>query len=245
MAFPVPGTATRSDRFVRFIIAFLWAIIGVSVVLAISIALLPQQAFLAVSNYLQIIAGVSGALICLGIYHRNRRTAYLLLAAGAFILWTLSNIAWYVIVLLGHRTEVFPGPVDIGIIVSILIFAATFRLGFAPTWDGLMWRWGLFSLFLIVPAIAFLTLGPTGATGMILIYYLSCSHLVNSGLSHGLRSRPLILTGTLLFVIAFLIYPIREAFFLSSPLLSVIGTFVSAGFALITLGLLSLTLTRS
>jgi hypothetical protein len=245
MSIPVPATTPKPDRFVRFIKTFLWAIIGLSVVLAISIALLPQQMFLAVSNYLQIIAAVSGALLCLKYSFRNGQNAYLLLAACAFMLWAVSNIAWYVIVLLGHRPEVFPGLVDIGIIVSILIFAAAFRHGFAPAWDGLIWRWGLFALFLIVPTIAFLTIGSTEATGMILLYYLACSLLVISGLSHGLRSRPLILAGTLLYVIAFMIYPVREAFFASSPFLSIIGTFVSAGFALITLGLLSSTLTRS
>ena len=49
------------------------------------------------------------------------------------------------------------------------------------------------------------------------------------------------LVGTILFAIAFMVYPIRETFFLVNPYLNLIGVFVIAGFSLIVLGLVPAT----
>ena len=51
----------------------------------------------------------------------NRPTCYLLYAAGALGIWAASNIAWYFNIVLGQRSDVYPGLIDMGIIASILI----------------------------------------------------------------------------------------------------------------------------
>ncbi|PKL58873.1 MAG: hypothetical protein CVV34_00665, partial [Methanomicrobiales archaeon HGW-Methanomicrobiales-5] len=72
-----------------------------------------------------------------------------------------------------------------------------------------------------------------------LLYFFACSSLIITGLNHSLREYPKILAGLLLFAITFMIYPLREMFFVANPVLPVIGTFVAAGFSLIVIGLFS------
>jgi hypothetical protein len=69
-----------------------------------------------------------------------------------------------------------------------------------------------------------------------MLYFFACSSLLIIGFNHSLLNHPLILAGTLLFAIAFMIYPIRETFFLANPYMNVIGTLVTAGFCLIVIG---------
>ena len=72
---------------------------------------------------------------------------------------------------------------------------------------------------------------------MTFLYFIACGSLILIGLIHSLSDYPAILAGTLLFAIAFMVYPVRETFFLVNPYLNLIGVFVIAGFALIALGL--------
>ena len=96
--------------------------------LAYAIVFLSSRAFLAVSNYLQIITAIAGTLVFVYLYHRYGRQDYLLYAAGAFGLWGASNIAWYVNIILGRRNEVFPGLIDIGMIASIFLLTIAYQL---------------------------------------------------------------------------------------------------------------------
>ncbi|PKG31182.1 hypothetical protein, partial [Methanoregula sp.] len=50
---------------------------------------------------------------------------------------------------------------------------------------------------------------------------------------------PLVTIGSFLFALAFAIYPLREMYMVSAPVLSVIGPVLCAGFALIVIGLFS------
>ena len=65
----VPATASK-DTLIRIITGIFCAILGVSVVLALAIVFLSSRAFLAVSNYLQIIIAIAGALVFVYLYYR-------------------------------------------------------------------------------------------------------------------------------------------------------------------------------
>ncbi|MCX6697019.1 MAG: hypothetical protein NTV84_05560, partial [Methanoregula sp.] len=98
---------------------------------------------------------------------------------------------------------------------------------------------GILAFTLIVPLAILITRGISLPTLMTSLYFFACGSLLIIGLIHSLGEYPLILTGTLLFSIAFMIYPIRETFFLTNPYLNVIGVFVFSGLSLIVLGLIT------
>ncbi len=213
-------------------------ILASAVMLALLILLLPQQVFLAMSNYLQIITALVGAAAIGYLYFRCRSHGLLPYAAGAFALWGISNIAWYVSVAMGMRALVFPSLIDIGIIASILILMTAYQNGLPrkPAVPHIMI--GILVLVIIIPGGIILTAGLSVATFVTFLYFFACGSLIITAISRGLPGQPFIFVGTLLFAIAFLIYPVRELFFSTNPLLSVIGTFVAAGLALIVLGII-------
>ena len=106
------------------------AILGVAIALALGIILLPSGVFLAISNYLQVLTAFAGAVVFLFAYYRYGKPDCLLYAAGAFGLWGVSNIVWYVNTLLGRRNEVFPGLIDIGMIAAIFILTIAYQHAF-------------------------------------------------------------------------------------------------------------------
>ena len=91
---------------------------------------------------------------------------------------------------------------------------------------------------IIVPVAIIITHGFTLQTAMTFLYFFACGSLIITGLIHSLGDYPFILAGTLLFAVAFMIYPVRETFFLSNPFLNMIGVMVFAGFSLIVLGII-------
>ena len=58
-----PHSPQNPDTSARLISGIFRTILGVAVVLAICILFLPSETFLAISNYLQIIAAIGGALV--------------------------------------------------------------------------------------------------------------------------------------------------------------------------------------
>ena len=97
---PAFSSGSRNLPALNLITGFFWIIIGAAVLLALMILLLPDKIFLALSNYLQIIAALAGALVLLYVWHREGGPEYLLYAAGALGLWGVSNIVWYVNILI-------------------------------------------------------------------------------------------------------------------------------------------------
>ena len=239
MTAPV-GTSpsSSSDIPLRIISGIFWAIIGIAIVLALAIVLLSSNVFLAISNYLQIIAAIAGAIAFVYAYYRYGRPDCLLYAAGAFGLWGASNSAWYVNTILGRRNEVFPGLIDIGIIASILILTVAYQHAFPRKRVAGKILLGILAFAFIVPLAILITTGISLPTLMTFLYFFACGSLLIIGLIHSLGEYPPILPGTLLFAIAFMIYPIRETFFLVNPFLNVIGVFVFSGLSLIVIGLI-------
>jgi hypothetical protein len=222
---------------VRLISGIFWMILAAAVMLALLILLLPQQIFLAISNYLQILAALGGALAIYYMYLRCGRQDVLPYAAGAFALWGISNIAWYVNVAMGLRADVFPSLIDMGIIASILALMAAYQNGLPKKPCAPRTLAGLLVLVLIIPAAIILTVGFTVPALVTFLYFFACGSLIITALYRTFHHQIFIFAGTVLFAIAFMIYPVREMFFPANPLLSVIGTFVTAGLALIVLGL--------
>jgi len=219
---------------------FFWAILGAAVVLALMILLLPDKVFLAISNYLQIITAIAAALVFLYFWYRNGRPEHLLYAAGAFGLWGISNIVWYVNILMGLRNEVFPSLIDMGMIASIFVLSIAFQKGFPRKQIAPHILLGILIITLVIPFGVLVTQGISAPGLVTLLYFFACGSIIITGLNHSLMEYPKILIGMLLFALTFMIYPLREMFFISNSILPVIGTFVSAGFSLIVIGLLSI-----
>jgi|WetSurMetagenome_2_1015567.scaffolds.fasta_scaffold21316_4 hypothetical protein len=234
---PLFSAANPRDTPITIIMWIFRAIFGAAVLLALMILILPDQLFLAVSNYIQIIAAIAGALVFLYLWHRYGRKDFLLYAAGAFGFWGIENILWYVNILLGQRNILFPSMIDLGMIASIVILTAAFWIGFSkktsPNIPLLV-----IVLSLLIPLWIIITQGAGAASLVTLLYFCACGSLVAVGLFRSIQDSPLVLAGILLFALAFMIYPLREQFFTTMPVLNAIGTFVSAGFALIVLGVL-------
>ncbi len=235
----LPGPDATTDVPSRLLTGIFWGFLGVAVVLALSILAIPGTTFLTISNYFQILVAIAGALTLVFLYNRAGQPGYLLYAAGALGLWGASNIAWYVNVLFGRRSEVYPGLIDMGIIASILILGIAYQHAFSRRQVSPRVLLGILAVMLITPVAIIATSGVTSQTLVTLLYFFGCASLIVTGLNHSLQSHPFILAGTLLFALAFMIYPIRETFFLTSSFLNIIGTFVIAGFSLIVLGFIA------
>lgn len=219
--------------------------LAVSICLAIAIPALNGEIFLAISNYFQLIAAVLGTVTCLVLWYQEGKAKHFLYAAGAFGIWAISNAAWYVGVYFGMRSLVFPSLIDMGFLAFMFLLASAFQMEFPRSRISPKISLGLLILILITPIVILLMKGITAATMMIFLYFFFAAALLVIGLAHSLRERPALLAGALLYCIAFTLYPLRESLIVSSPYLSVIGTFVTASFSLIILGFLSCTCVKT
>lgn len=234
----------RDGRFVNRIAGFFWAVLAAAVVLALLILVLPGPVFLAISNYLQILTAMVAAAEFLYLWKKERGQEYLLYAAAALGLWGISNIAWYGLVIFGKRTEVFPGIIDLGMIAAILLLAIAFRKGPASKQTPPLILIGTGIVCLLIPTGVVVTAGISAASLVTFLYFIACEFLIVTALDHTPAGHPKIGIGAFLFALAFMLYPLREIFLVTNPALSVIGTFVSAGFALIVIGTLEAGLHR-
>ena len=238
---PISPAGFRESPVLYRIAGFFWAGLGAAVVLALMILLLPDMVFLAISNYLQIFVAIAAALVFLFFWHRDGRQEYLLYTAGAFGLWGISNIAWYVNILMGLRNEVFPSLIDMGMIASIFVMSLAIQKGFPRKQIAPLILLGILIISLVIPLGVLVTAGVSAPALVTLLYFFACGSLIITGLNHSLMNYPKVLAGILLFALTFMIYPLREMFFITNPVLPVIGTFVAAGFSLMVIGLLSIT----
>lgn len=239
MVNPFLTSGSRHDLYLNRVTGFFWTILGVAVVLALTILFLPNQLYLAISNYLQILTAIAGAIVLLSAWFRYGRQEYLLWAAGAFALWGISNIAWYMNVLMGLRNAVFPSLIDIGIIASIFVLAIALWKGIPARKIGLSALSGVLVIVLVIPLGVIAVQGPGMPSLVALLYFISCGCLVIAALNRSPRACPHLFAGSLLFALAFMVYPLREMFFITNPVLNVIGVMVFAGFSLIVIGTLA------
>jgi len=212
--------------------------LGIAAALALAFFIVPSSQYLSVSNYLQIITAFTGSAVFLWLYFRHGRGTGLLYATGAFALWGVADIAWYAAVLLGVGTITFPSLIDMGFVAAILLLSSAYNRIYPRKQVRGQILLAVLLLMLVVPLAILATGGITDKALMILLYFFACGSLIITGLNHSLPEHPMALAGTLLFALSFMIYPLRETFFSGNPYLSVIGTFVAAGFSLIVLGIL-------
>ena len=91
---PQTPAGTPGDRAVFLITLLFRAVLAAAVILALTILLLPGPAFLAFSNYLQIVAAIAGALAFLFFWNLSGHKEAFLWAACGLGLWGIANIAW-------------------------------------------------------------------------------------------------------------------------------------------------------
>jgi len=226
------------DSTISVISGLFGGFLGIAAALSLALVIVPSGQFLSLSNYLQILAAFSGAVVFCYYYLRHGGGPGLLWAAGAFALWGIANVAWYAAVFFGVGTFTFPSLIDMGFIASILLLSSAYnRIHPRKQVKGPVLLALLF-LMLVVPLAILATGGITDQGLMILLYFFACGSLIITGLNHSLADHPAALAGTLLFAISFMAYPIRETFFAGNPYLTILGPFVAAGFSLIVLGLI-------
>jgi hypothetical protein len=233
-----PVACTRRPTH-KVIYGFFWGMLGASAVLALLILLLPGSVFLAISNYLQILAALFAMVAMITSRLRCGTPVACIYAGAGFGLWGIANIAWYLNVAAGMRSLVFPSIIDLGMIASFLVLAIAFRTGFPGVQVSPHIRSGILGVCIIIPAAVIVMAGLSAATIVTFAYFLACGAFLTIGLQHSLAKNPKLLIGSLLFAVTFMIYPLREMFFADNPVLPVIGTFVTAGFSLMVIGWLS------
>jgi hypothetical protein len=233
----IPAECHNIPLLTRFT-GFFYGALGAAVVLALMILLLSDKVFLALSNYLQILTAIAASCVFLYLWYRCGKKKFHLFAAGALGLWGIANIAWYVNILLGLRNAVFPSLIDAGMIASLLLLAVAFRDGLPEKPVGKTVSGAIFVGCLLIPAGVIALAGVSASSLVTLLYFIACGSLVVTSLDRALGF-PEVLAGSFLFAVTFMIYPLREMFLVTNPFLSVIGTFVSAGFALIVIGLMA------
>jgi hypothetical protein len=206
--------------------------------LAIALLIIPSKQYVSLSNYLQILAAFSGAAVFCYYYLRHEGGPGLLWAAGAYALWGIVNVAWYAVVLFGAGTFTFPSLIDMGFVAAILLLSSAYNRLYPRKPVRGQFLLALLFLMLVVPLAILATGGITDPALMILLYFFVCGSLIITALNHSFSEHPAALAGTILFAIAFMVYPIRETFFAGNTVLTVLGPCVAAGFSLIVLGLI-------
>ena len=237
---PHPPAGCPGDQALYRITLLFRAILAVSIAFALMILLIPGPAFLAISNYVQILAAIAGSLVFLYCWSRCGHRESFLWAACGLGLWGIANILWYVNVLSGLRALVFPSLIDLGMIASFFLLAVAFRKGFPGEDATPVLRKGVMAACIIMGFAVVLIPGtkfPLETPAMTaMLYFFACGIFLGECIHYpGIRNTALF-AGSLLFALAFMIYPLREMLFVQSAFLNIIGTMVSAGFALIVLG---------
>jgi len=211
---------------------------GIAVALVLALLLFPSTQYLAISNYLQILTAFSGAAVFCWYYLRHEAGAGFLWAAAGFALWGIVNTAWYVAAMFGIGSSPFPGPVDLGFVVVLLILASAYKRIYPRKRANGMALLGILVLVLITPLAILVTSGVTDQSLMILLCFFASGLLLITALNYSFTEHPAALAGTIILVLAYLAYPIREVFFTSNAAFAVVGPLAAVGFSLIVIGLL-------
>jgi hypothetical protein len=124
-------------------------------------------------------------------------------------------------------------------VLSLVLLAVGLHKGFRENTTGQFLPQAILVVCLIIPAGIMVVYGAGIPALVTLLYFLGCGILLEVCLRHPGVQQAGLLAGCILFALAFMAYPLREMFFIRIPFLNIIGTMVSAGFALIVTGWLS------
>jgi len=212
---------------------------GIAVALVLALLLFPSTQYLAISNYLQILTAFSGAAVFCWYYLRHEAGAGFLWAAAGFALWGIVNTAWYVAAMFGIGSSPVPGPCRPRVCQSCsLFFASAYKRIYPRKRANGMALLGILVLVLITPLAILVTSGVTDQSLMILLCFFASGLLLITALNYSFTEHPAALAGTIILVLAYLAYPIREVFFTSNAAFAVVGPLAAVGFSLIVIGLL-------
>lgn len=218
---------------------FFLAVIAAAIILTILIVALPSDLFLAFSNYLQIIAALAGALVLLYLWHQAGRQQLFLWAGAGFGIWGIANIGWYALTFMGFRNQVFPGVIDFGLLLGLLLIV----IGLWTSRPGERYATAIVITILVlslsVPALMVLTAGFSLPAAAVTYCYFAVSGLLIAGGMIRAKGKVVLLElGVILLGLAFMVYPLREIYLVQDPLFLAIGTMVCAGFSFLVLAFL-------
>ncbi|WP_292370772.1 hypothetical protein [Methanoregula sp. UBA64] len=211
---------------------------GIAAALALALLMFPSAQYVTLSNYLQILVAFAGAAVFCWYYLRHEAGSGFLWAAAAFALWGAANIAWYAAVFFKIGTFPFPGPIDLGFVVAILLLSSAYKRIYPRKQVNGPALLVLLVLVLIIPLAILATAGVTDQSLMILLYFFACGLLLITAFNYSFTEHPAALAGTILFALAFMVYPLRESYLSGNALLAILGPCVAAGLSFVVIGLL-------
>jgi hypothetical protein len=161
-------------------------------------------AYNGISNTVQLVASTVAAGAAAWVYHRRKKALFLAHGAFAAATWTLANTFWYAyFVLIGEGLN-YPTVADLGFVGVFLFLISAYREGMARS--TLSARYAvpalvLLPLFGLVPVFL---LGVNGKTLTTLVVFVLAAVLLSEALLRSGYRYPLLLSGTIAFVLAHL-----------------------------------------
>lgn len=197
-----------------------------------------EAIWLKLVNYGQLFITVSSTFICLFFYKKKANTVFLLAGFG-FAVWTLGQIFWYSYEQLIGRGLIYPSIAEAGFIGFFLFIAAGIQISFRR---NRLRAIPVLSFALYVIPVIFLFIAGIGVKSLFNFVYFSASvFLIYISVSYLKREYIELLSGNLIYSLAFMIYASKETIFPTVKFFYFVGPLVMIGLCLIQLGLLNLT----
>jgi hypothetical protein len=235
------------SRWYRPGLAFFSLLLAGSLGLLLAVLLLPSHTFDGygtVSNGLQLLTSIACLIVCVSAYIFWSRDLLLIYAGFAFGGWTLANTFWYAYTLIIGPTLMFPTVSEAGFL-GVFLFLASGYLEAFPSSARSLPRLGVFAFCLImllsVPVYLINQLGLTLSTGVTLLFFLFGGYLLLVSLSRQVYEERFLFAGTLMVIVAHLIYAVRETAYPDFWLFRIVGPLVVLSFCLLEIGLLQRT----
>lgn len=195
-----------------------------------------------ISNALQLLTSITCLIACAAVYLFWSRDLLLIYAGFAFGGWTLANTFWFAYTLIIGPTLMYPTVAEAGFLGVFLFLASGYLEVFPGRPQSLTRSVGstlfILVLFSLVPVYLVLNQGLTLSTGVTLLFFLFTGYLLQVSLSRRVYQDRLLFAGTLLVIVAHLIYAVRETAFPDFWLFRIVGPLVVLSFCVLAIGLL-------
>lgn len=215
-----------------------------SLVLVLAVLLLPShtfEGFGAVSNGLQFLASITCMVVCAALFLFWSRDLLLIYAGFAFGGWTLANTFWYAYTLIIGPTLMYPTVSEAGLLGFFLFLASGYTEVFPVSTRSRPRSAGIalcLILLFSIPVYLILHLGLTLSTGVTLLFFLFSGYLLLVSLSCRVYENRFLFAGTCMFIVAHLLYAVRETAFPDLWPFRLVGPLIVLSFSLLEIGLL-------